>query len=327
MKFSDKVYGEIDIVDPIAIEIIETEYFQRLKYINQYGGIDYAFPGKYTTTRFEHSVGVYYLLKQLGADFETQIAGLLHDSGHAPLSHLLERVEEWKDFEHTSFLAWAGGEKVRNILSRAKIELNDFSKYPLLKQKLPEIGADRIDYGVRDYITACGEMEGFGKEIMKSLKIIENKIVFTELAVARKFANLAFSSLDLIVHSDSLAAYYGAFQNIYEKAYQNNILTSEKILGEIIVDQDIVDLMNENSEIYQFELEVLNHKYSFEKVDVGENYDISRTVDKLRLFDPSVLVDGEVVTLSEVSEDFAKFLKQQEQYFSERMANYYKIVK
>jgi len=94
MKLLDKVYGEIEINDPIAIKIIESEYFQRLKGINQYGGINYAFLGKYTTTRFEHSIGVYYLLNILGADCETQIAGLLHDSGHAPLSHLLERVEE-----------------------------------------------------------------------------------------------------------------------------------------------------------------------------------------------------------------------------------------
>ena len=39
---------------------------------------------------FEHSLGVYLLLRRLGADRREQVAGLLHDISHTAFSHAVD---------------------------------------------------------------------------------------------------------------------------------------------------------------------------------------------------------------------------------------------
>ncbi len=94
-------------VDPLLPRLIATPAFQRLRNIRFLGGIDYARipapngkPGSRRYTRYQHSLGVarlallYADVRQLGPDERRLIAvaALLHDIGHAPLSHSLEPV-------------------------------------------------------------------------------------------------------------------------------------------------------------------------------------------------------------------------------------------
>ncbi|KAK4782022.1 hypothetical protein SAY86_016124 [Trapa natans] len=101
----DNVHGNI-FLDPLSLKFIDTEQFQRLRDLKQLGLTNMVYPGA-VHSRFEHSLGVYWLageaaqtLKnyqglELGIDqFDVQtvkIAGLLHDVGHGPFSHLFER--------------------------------------------------------------------------------------------------------------------------------------------------------------------------------------------------------------------------------------------
>ncbi|XP_007031446.2 PREDICTED: deoxynucleoside triphosphate triphosphohydrolase SAMHD1 homolog isoform X1 [Theobroma cacao] len=101
----DNVHGNI-YLDPLSLKFIDTEQFQRLRELKQLGMTHMVYPGA-VHSRFEHSLGVYWLageaihkLKtyqglELGIDrFDVQtvkIAGLLHDVGHGPFSHLFER--------------------------------------------------------------------------------------------------------------------------------------------------------------------------------------------------------------------------------------------
>lgn len=93
--------------DPLLHDLIGTEAFLRLKQIRFLGGIDYlrvpAPNGKLGSrryTRYQHSLGVarlallYCDAKALPAAERRLVAaaGLLHDIGHAPLSHSLEPV-------------------------------------------------------------------------------------------------------------------------------------------------------------------------------------------------------------------------------------------
>jgi HD superfamily phosphohydrolase len=93
-------------VDPLALELIDTAAFQRLRYVRQLGLAFLVYPGA-SHSRFEHALGTYHLtrralllLEERGdlADIgdercsDVRIAALLHDIGHYPFSHALEEI-------------------------------------------------------------------------------------------------------------------------------------------------------------------------------------------------------------------------------------------
>src|SRR3954453_8759211 len=99
MHWNDRVYGEVTIDDPRLLALIACPTFQRLGGIKQAGPSAFAFPFK-TVTRLEHSLGVYLLLRQLGADRREQVAGLLHDISHTAFSHAVDFVFSSEEQNH-----------------------------------------------------------------------------------------------------------------------------------------------------------------------------------------------------------------------------------
>ena len=103
----DPIHGYIDITE--FSDIIDTPEFQRLRNIKQLGACNFVFPSA-LGTRFEHSIGVYYLTsRMLNAIYKNsshllsqeyydtpsicypsliRLAALIHDLGHGPFSHL-----------------------------------------------------------------------------------------------------------------------------------------------------------------------------------------------------------------------------------------------
>ena len=103
------------------LAFIDTPQFQRLRDLKQLGVASYVFPGG-THGRFQHSVGVYHLSAQLvdslqarqpglaierGDALAVGVAGLCHDLGHGPYSHVFDnefipRVAPGTKFSHES---------------------------------------------------------------------------------------------------------------------------------------------------------------------------------------------------------------------------------
>lgn len=105
MEVRDPVHGSIQVLDS-EIQILEHPFFQRLRNIKQLGFSEFVFPGA-THTRYIHSLGVMDIsskvFDQLFKDHEpshdlerlketVRLGCLLHDIGHAPLSHTTEFV-------------------------------------------------------------------------------------------------------------------------------------------------------------------------------------------------------------------------------------------
>uniref|UniRef100_A0A0G4I091 HD/PDEase domain-containing protein n=1 Tax=Chromera velia CCMP2878 TaxID=1169474 RepID=A0A0G4I091_9ALVE len=102
----DPVHGLMKL-DLHLFPVIDSRAFQRLRELRQLGACRYVFPGA-NHTRFEHSLGVSYLARELfdnlcrklrisSNDPECRLyrravsfAGLMHDLGHGPFSHTFE---------------------------------------------------------------------------------------------------------------------------------------------------------------------------------------------------------------------------------------------
>jgi HD superfamily phosphohydrolase len=97
------VHGSIKIC-PLAKELIDTRHVQRLRELKQLGVSDLTYINA-THTRFEHSLGVMYLAEKMLLNLIdkrqaveispkdvlcVKIAGLLHDIGHGPYSHVYD---------------------------------------------------------------------------------------------------------------------------------------------------------------------------------------------------------------------------------------------
>ena len=97
-KILDNVHGFIEFT-AVEKEILELPIFKRLQGIKQLSLTNWIFPGA-EHTRFIHSLGVMYLADQMAVQLRysdeqrqlVRLAGLLHDIGHYPLSHVGEQA-------------------------------------------------------------------------------------------------------------------------------------------------------------------------------------------------------------------------------------------
>ena len=104
----DEIHGKIEL-DGVYKELVESKDFQRLKDIIQTGTSYLKYPDMKYETRFDHSVGSYYLICKIIESIESKlnaqgikiredekeiakIAMLLHDVGHGAYSHTLEKI-------------------------------------------------------------------------------------------------------------------------------------------------------------------------------------------------------------------------------------------
>ena len=101
----DPVWNNIR-VDDLTLKLVDTDVFQRLRYVRQLGWTYLVYPGA-THSRFEHALGTHHLARRTLAllcesDESTSVgekeqaivrsAALLHDVGHYPFSHALEEI-------------------------------------------------------------------------------------------------------------------------------------------------------------------------------------------------------------------------------------------
>ena len=106
----DRVHGQVNL-HGLLVAVMDTPEFQRLDKIAQLGGCSYVYPSA-THSRKEHSIGVAHLAEKMASHLQkTQpelsvtdddvlcvaLAGLVHDIGHGPFSHMFEEFVERVD--------------------------------------------------------------------------------------------------------------------------------------------------------------------------------------------------------------------------------------
>ena len=212
----------VDIIDPIhdfirvyehEISIIDKPIFQRLRHIRQLSGAHLTYPAA-QHTRFEHSLGVMHIASLAGHalnekgifksdDIEIlRLAGLLHDIGHGPFSHLFEEIIQEKKISHEDY----GKEIILKSEIGDVLSKNGFDKKLITRiafgnskfQFMNEIvsgmlSADMMDYLLRDgYFTGAEHAKIDHKRITQSLDIHQKKLAL-ERSALYSFESMMYS--------------------------------------------------------------------------------------------------------------------------------------
>ena len=196
---NDPVYGFITIDHPLILDIIAHPYYQRLRRIYQMAFAHLVYPGA-VHSRLHHSLGAYHLmcnalieLKNKGIEITheeelgAKVAILLHDIGHGPYSHTLEK-ELINDVHHEaiSLLIMKVLNKEFNGQLQTAIEIftNVYPKKFLYQLIAGQVDVDRMDYLTRDsFFTGVSEgVIGYDR-IIKMLTVHNGQLMVEEKAI------------------------------------------------------------------------------------------------------------------------------------------------
>ncbi|MBD0332048.1 MAG: HD domain-containing protein [Chitinophagaceae bacterium] len=196
---NDPVHGFITIDDPLILDIIAHPCYQRLRRIYQMAFAHLVYPGA-VHTRLHHSLGAYHLMRNALAelrnkgvhiseeeDIAAKAAILLHDAGHGPYSHALEkRLVKGVTHEQISvMLMHLLNKQFKGQLQMAiEIQTNRYEKKFLHQLVSGQLDVDRMDYLTRDsFFTGVAEGVIGHDRIIKMLTVHKGELMIEEKGI------------------------------------------------------------------------------------------------------------------------------------------------
>lgn len=313
--------GHVHENNTVITELINSHVMQRLKKIDQSGPQIYFLKNYPEFSRYDHSLGVYALLKRFRVPMTEQVSGLLHDASHTVFSHVgdilfqagSQRSESYQDSIHDWYLYSTHADK---ILATHHLSVKDVSpknpKFTALEQPYPDMNADRIEYNLHTGIIFKDLTALEVEEILQALHFDNNKWYFTDILLAKKFAKLSTYYTRTLWGSPQNIAIYTVTCALLKHALNQKIITSDEI--HFGVDQEIINkLTASNDSTVKILVSILHNinKHYVEKTD--SSYDIFQPV-KMRGIDPLVLHEGKLIRLSELCIDYSNELNITQQY-------------
>lgn len=298
MLIIDRVYGKIKISDPLIIELIKSSPVQRLKGINQSGGPVFLEPNR-DITRYEHSIGVWYLLKKYGANLEEQVAGLLHDTPHTAFSHVIDFVFQSEDHTfHEKFMEKIIlSSEIPVILKKYNIKVETIlnkERFHLLDAELPDLSADRIDYFLRDTRPDKLFPDTLVKQFLDGIRIQKSRFYFRDKSLASLYAILFLNAGRLLwLDPNSHGSFF-----LLAKALKRGIDIGKLVENDFFkTDKEVFEMLKKtNDDVLEKYLDRLTTKtrFIYSEKETAEFYG----PNKPRVVDPLVKISGKLVRIS-----------------------------
>ncbi len=190
---NDPVFGFIKIPKGLLYDVVRHPLLQRLTRIKQLGLSSVVYPGA-QHTRFQHSLGAYYLMSEAIQHLTTkgnfifdseaeavEAAILMHDIGHGPFSHVLENTIV-RDICHEEISLMLMDRMNRDFGGQLSLAIRIFKdEYPkrFLHQLVSgQLDMDRLDYLRRDsFYTGVTEGNIGSARIIKMLDVKDDQLV------------------------------------------------------------------------------------------------------------------------------------------------------
>ncbi|MDM5224902.1 HD domain-containing protein [Cytobacillus sp. NJ13] len=302
MLVEDELYGEYKL-ETVLEELINSKPVQRLKGVHQ-GGASYLVNEKWNVTRYEHSLGVMLLIRKLGGSLEEQIAGLLHDVSHTAFSHVIDGVleNEAEDYHEHIFDRVLLESEIPAILKRHHLNyeciLFEDSQWTLLEQPAPELCADRLDYTLRDMYRYGYISLAEAHHFLDHLTVVEGRMYISDIGAAEWFVKTYYREvIDFFMEPLNIYA-NDTLAKVLKRSLETELLHLDDLLGK---DEEVLVKISESGDQeVQRLLEKIDHKVRAE--ENRADYDI-HFKGKIRLIDPSVLINSKLIRASKLSEE------------------------
>lgn len=207
--FRDPVHNIIawdmdDEVEALVFDLIASRTVQRLRRIRQLGFAHLVYHGA-EHSRFAHSLGVVHVARRILDALNVQnpedrievlAAAILHDVGHGPFSHAIEKVTGVHHETYTQALVQDPNGDLFPLLKRAGEDMPERvaayygtrAEFPLERQVFLDIvssqlDADRLDYILRDGMATGVKIGMYDFERILSMFEIHRNGPLTRLAV------------------------------------------------------------------------------------------------------------------------------------------------
>ncbi|MBD0726321.1 phosphohydrolase [Flavobacterium sp. L1I52] len=223
--FNDPIYGFISIPNALIYDLIQHPYFQRLRRISQMGLSYLVYPGA-NHTRFHHALGCMHLMQKAvdvlrfkGVSISEEeenalyIAILLHDIGHGPFSHAMEKsIVEDVHHEEISLLFM----RQLNVEFKGKLSLaikvfeGDYHRKFMLQLISSQLDMDRMDYLKRDsFYSGVAEGNVNSERLIQMMNVEDDALVIEEkgiYSVEKFLMSRRLMYWQAYLHKTSLAA-------------------------------------------------------------------------------------------------------------------------
>lgn len=196
---NDPIYGFITIPNERIFDLIEHPYFQRLRRITQMGMSHLVYPGA-KHTRFHHAVGCIHLMRKTvgvlrfkGVEITEKeeeallIAILLHDIGHGPFSHAMEKSivngvsHEWISLR---FMEKMNGKFNQSLTLAIQIFKGEYKRKFFSQLIASQLDMDRLDYLKRDsFYTGVSEGHINSERLITMLNVKNDELVVEEKGI------------------------------------------------------------------------------------------------------------------------------------------------
>ena len=197
--FNDPIYGFITIPNALIYDLIQHSYFQRLRRISQMGLSYLVYPGA-NHTRFHHALGCMHLMQKVvdvlrfkgvaiseAEENALYIAILLHDIGHGPFSHAMEKsiVE---DVHHEAisllFMNQLNEESNGQLSLAIQVFKGEYHRKFMLQLISSQLDMDRMDYLKRDsFYSGVAEGNVNSERLIQMMNVVDDVLVIEEKGI------------------------------------------------------------------------------------------------------------------------------------------------